>query len=144
VSSTLPLANCSSADSCTPRQQPTFTICMGIVTGWLCAGGGGVIRYVCMGVGGYLLLGNVLAQQSDVLAAMNSHTGTLKIDVSIARFCVAVKVGCSYAMLSFVARNCIKDWCAPPVSQLRVGSLSMGFSQQARLVTGWLAGWLAG
>ena len=60
-----------------------------------------------MGVCGYLLLGEFTP--GDVLSALNSHTGALQLDVSAARFCVAVKVGCSYAMLSFVARNCIKD-----------------------------------
>ena len=44
-----------------------------------------------------------------MLVGLNSHTGALELDVAIARLCVAVKVACSFAMLSFVARNCIKD-----------------------------------
>ena len=62
---------------------------------------------VTIGVAGYLFLGD--DSTGDVLIGINSHTGALQVDVSIARLCVAVKVACSFAMLSFVARNCIKD-----------------------------------
>ena len=66
-----------------------------------------LLLYLAIGVGGYLLLGQDTG--ADVLVGLNSHTGALELDVSIARLCVAVKVACSFAMLSFVARNCIKD-----------------------------------
>lgn len=66
-----------------------------------------LVLYLLIGFCGYLLLGD--ATTADVLRGLNSHTGQLQVDVSIARACVAVKVACSYAMLSFVARNCIKD-----------------------------------
>ena len=66
-----------------------------------------LLLYLAIGVGGYLLLGQDTG--ADVLVGLNSHTGALELDVSIARLCVAVKVACSFAMLSFVARKCIKD-----------------------------------
>ena len=75
--------------------------------------------YLLIGFGGYLLLGD--ATTADVLQGINSHTGELQLDVSIARGCVAVKVACSYAMLSFVARNCLKDMM---LGQCRVLSFS--------------------
>jgi amino acid permease len=76
--------------------------CISATTMVLCT-----MLYITIGVAGYLFLGDDTT--ADVLVGINSHTGALQPDVSVARLCVAVKVACSFAMLSFVARNCIKD-----------------------------------
>ena len=41
---------------------------------------------------------------ADVLADLSSQSGSIELDVSIARYCVAVKVACSYAMLCHVTK----------------------------------------
>lgn len=63
--------------------------------------------YITMGVFGFLLLGDNAT--ADVLADLSSKSGSLELDVSIARFCVAVKVACSYAMLGHVTKVALKD-----------------------------------
>jgi len=37
--------------------------------------------------------------------------------IAIARFCVLVKVSCSFGMIVFVARNCIQTIVMPPGKQ---------------------------
>ena len=51
-----------------------------------------------------------------MLVGINSHTGALQADVSIARLCVAVKVACSFAMLSFVGARNRSALCAAALS----------------------------
>ena len=48
---------------------------------------------------------------ADVLADLTNitKTDTIELDVSIARYCVAVKVACSYAMLCHVTKVALKD-----------------------------------
>ena len=60
------------------------------------------VLYIPMGVCGYLLLGDNAT--ADVLADLSSQSGSIELDVSIARYCVAVKVACSYAMLCHVTK----------------------------------------
>jgi hypothetical protein len=63
----------------------------------------------CNGAGifGYLLLGDAVT--TDVLADLGSKHGSIGIDVALARYGVAVKVACSYAMLCHVTKVALKD-----------------------------------